>query len=368
MGNGADALVRPGQVADAIVDESSGKHEVLAAAVKTSREDTSLAIQYSLLAGAQATALERRWWPYLIAWLPMMILSAWLAVKVWWYRLVIRPADKERWLLGPEEATVWFDRAHPYGKRVRNGVTTSVALDVIYSIGSAICQPRTWGERLMRFWLDQPDGQAVRNRLRITYREFLAELERLWNSGKGHSSEAPIRILSLACGSAQAIIEGSAEFRRRHPGVHLRLKLVDLNEPSLRRAAFLAQNRGVADMVVVTDNLKKFVRAVRVTGEQWDVVEMVGFLDYRPRRSLLKLCGEIRELLVGGGLFITAHIHPSLWSFEVRWVINWPLLIRRWPGTFRRLLRQAGFPADRTRFILEPNRIYTVALCRRATS
>lgn len=335
-------------------------HEFLAQVIKTSEADDSLAIQHSLLQDAGfSSLLERRWGLYLAMWLPMIILSAYVALKVFFYRLFVRPQDKERLLLGPERATIWFDRAHPLGYRVRNGVTTSVALDVIYSVPVALRQPRTIGERIIRFWLDQPDGQAVRNRLRLTYRFIREELERLYQTGQKR-----IRFLVLACGSAQASIEATALFLAEHGDAQVELRLVDISQSSLRRAVRLAQFRGIGGSVHISiKNLKDFVKGQ--DRESWDLVEMVGFLDYRSWKSAVWICQEVRRLLRPGGQFVSAHIAPSPWAFVVRWVINWPLLRRRSPESFRQILGQAGFGKEEIAIQVEPNRIYSVSICRK---
>lgn len=352
------------------VPNGNGKkeHELLAVAIETSPADDSLAIEHSLLRDPiLAEVMEKRWGLYLALWLPMMMLAVWVMVKVALWRLCHRrQVNRERFLLGPEEATIWYDKAHPLGKRARNGVTTSEALDIIYSILVALRQPRTWGERLIRFWLDQPEGQAVRNRLRLTYKALLDEFKQLWQEGRGRSEENAIRVLSLACGSAQATIEALAEFLRRYPDARISLSLVDLSESSLRRALRLAEARRVADhLQIIRVNLKDFVSDAVNRKRTWDVVEMVGFLDYRSVKSLVWICSQVRQILRAGGLATLAHIHPSPWAFVVRWVINWPLLVRRRPSRFRALLWKAGFHKNEVQLVTEPNGIYSVALCRR---
>lgn len=337
-------------------------HEALAKFITTEAGDDSLAIKHSLLQDiGLRDVMEKRWWPYILWWFPMILLSLWVAVKVLFYRALKRPKDKERMLLGPEKATRWFDMAGPLGYMVRNGVTTSGALDAIYSVLVVLRQPKTCGEHLIRFWLDQPDGQAVRNRLRITYCRLLGELEGLYAKG-----QRKIDFLALACGSAQASIEAVAKFRSRHSDMQVRLCLVDLSASSLRRARRLAEARGIADCVLIgkEGNIKEFMPTQR--DDSWDIVEMVGFLDYRSLKSAIWICGQIRRILRPGCVFVGAHIAPSPWSFVVRWVINWPLLIRRTPEKFKQILLQSGFKTEEVEMVIEPNRIHPVCVCRKS--
>ena len=50
------------------------------------------------------------------------------------------------------------------------------------------------------------------------------------------------------------------------------------------------------------------------------------------------------------GYFMTATVCPSVWAAVVRWLANWPFLIRRSPRQFRRLLHCAGFRSPRDHY------------------
>ena len=356
--------------------EGPDRVAVLAATIQTTSVDDSLAIRFSLLLNNQTLELENHsHWLYIILWPLMMLYACWAVPKVWIFRLYwylfhcpsftrseIKVSESDsaearrekmekqaklneynmRWLLGPKHASLWFD-AHWLGQVVRNGVLTSQALDGINAVPVLFLlgQLDSLGGRLVRFWLNQPDGQAVRNRLRITYNEILAELCRLWESRQPGQK---IRVLSLACGSAQATIEALAVFLAAYSEAKgkVELRLVDLSGSSLMRAIHLAKERGVGPYVSFEEkNIQSIVH--EQCDNPWDIVEMVGFLDYRPWESAVNICRDIRKIMRVNGLFVSAHIGPSPWSFVVRWVINWPLLIRRPIQEYRQILHQAGF-------------------------
>ncbi|MEK9183193.1 MAG: class I SAM-dependent methyltransferase, partial [Patescibacteria group bacterium] len=368
----------------------------LAATIRTEKADDSLATDFSLLQVTQTMEeMEYSRWPYIILWPLMMCCALWVVPKVWIFRLywylfhrpkfkrsdirasaddsVAEQVEKERrrerlneynlrWLLGPRHA-LWLFDSHWLGERVRYGVLTSQALDGINAVPvlRQLDQLNTIRGRLVRFWLNQPDGQAVRNRLRITYKELLTELCRLWTANKRQ-----IRVLSLACGSAQATIEALARFLEFKPEARgmVELHLVDLSGSSLLRAIHLAKERGVESYVHIhVKDVKTFVRGE--LNDLWDIVEMVGFLDYRPWKSAVEICREIRRILRPNGLFVSAHIGPSAWSFAVRWAINWSLLIRRTVGAYRRILFEAGFIHCEIEMRVEPHRIHPVGVCRK---
>lgn len=322
-------------------------------------EGDLLAIKYSLLESGNPE-LEKWGLPrYLLAWPVMCLLSAWVMIKHYLFLLIKRPKQRLDQLLGPEQGTIFFDQAHPLGHWVRRGVTSWVALDVIYSLPVAIPKPRGIGEYLLHFWLDQPDGQAVRNRLRLTYQIVKSELERLAQERR----QTPIRILSLACGSAQAVIEALAQAEKQCPESRFELCLVDASQEALNQAKTLAQAREVKSHIEyeprsVTDKLNHEFDA------SWDIVETVGFFDYPADAKVAEKCLAIKRVLKKNGLLITAMISRSLWAFAVRWVINWPLLLRRRRSRIERILLRA-FKSEEIEFKTEPWGIHHVVCCRR---
>jgi hypothetical protein len=273
-----------------------------------------------------------------------------------------KPFDRE---VGPRQMTLWFDRIHPQAMRVRNGVTTSAALDVVYSMPRYMPfkKIRSVGDLLLWVWLNIPDAQGPRNRLRLTFKELIAELERLKSLGRGIGDDF-IEILSLACGSAQATIEAIAFFIKTNPGINIRLLLVDQNGESLGLAKELANRRGIGDLITTKEI--DIIRFLHSNSQQWDIIEMVGYLDYRTTKSLVRFCKMVKKILRKGGLFLTAHIAPSPigGAYVVRWVTNWPGLIRRSKEVFVELLIESGFNADNIRGILDPTHTHTVASCR----
>lgn len=371
------------------VEEGLDRAAILAESIQTMPEDDSLATESSLLLNGETLEMvEYSRWLYIILWPLMMLYACWAVPKVWSYRLYLfllhrpliieEPSEDEqsknkaawkgygkRWLLGPQNALLLFDGIHWLGKMVRNGVTTSEALDGINAVPVLYLRGKlnSFGGRLVRFWLNQPDGQSVRNRLRITYKEILKELCRLWES---RQSGQKIRVLSLACGSAQATVEALAVFLAAYSDAkgNIELHLVDLSGSSLMRAVHLAKERGVQSHVFIhIKDVKSFVK--EQADNSWYIVEMVGFLDYRPWKSAVDICREIRRIIPVGGLFVSAHIGPNPWSFVVRWVINWPLLIRRPVEKYRQILLQAGFADREIQMNIEPHRIHPVGVCRK---
>jgi len=242
-----------------------------------------------------------------------------------------------RFLLGPRRImSFWVDGSSPFIYALRHGVTTSAALDVLYNCTTT--NERSGGLRSAFgwFWRHEPHAQGVRNRMKMVYWRLLEAMREERRRGK-----KDVRILSLACGSAQPVIEAVADFIAEDPEANVSLELVDLDVPSLRRAERLAYARGVhANIRLRRQNVRTFLE---VDDRTWPIIEMVGFLDYRDDDSLVYTCDQIHRRLEPRGCFLTAIVCPSAWAPVVRWLANWPFLVRRSRREFKRLLERAGF-------------------------
>lgn len=256
--------------------------------------------------------------------------------------------QRTRFLLGPRGiVSRLVDGPSPFLYTIRQGVTTSVSLDVLYNLPSAWKRGSGVRDALVWFWGNEPHARGARNRMRMVYWTLLDWMREELKEGKHE-----VRILSLACGSAQPVIEAVARIREEYPDAKVQVDLVDLDTVSLRRAEHLAASRGVRDCLRLREeNIRSMLREETRT---WPIVEMVGFLDYRNDRSLIETCDKVRERLEPGGRFLTATVCPSAWASIARWLANWPLLIRRRPRRFRKLLQRAGFQSPRDRYLKEP--------------
>ncbi len=349
------------------------RFEVLSRAVEMDERGHALDPRFALLRSPLAEKMEHEkynWFSLAIS----TVLAAWIMTKttIWriGFAIYCLLADREelrhvranksiRFLMGPKHGSLWFDQMHPLNDEVRHGVTTSKALDAIYSMPLLMAGDHSIRGRFVKFWLSEPDGQGVRNRLIITFHNILGELRRRWDAG-----QHDFLLLSLACGSAQAMVEAVSVFLGENPSAGIRLDLVDMNEASLRRAYRLAEARGISGCVAMyVARLQEFLADAE---ERYDVVEMVGFLDYRTSKSVVLLTAAVRQVLKDGSLHLSAHILPCRWQFVTRWVIGWPLLIRRSVPTYNNLLLDSGFRQSEIEMVVEPHRAYAVALCRKA--
>jgi predicted RND superfamily exporter protein len=332
--------------------ETMSKAELAALSMLDPRSTYSLAIESSLLRfGDEARHMEPillvHWlfWPLaLLEAMRIMLKTTFFRVTHLRWRLSDSLEKRTRFVLGPRKiASALADGPSPLNYAIRHGVTTSVALDILYNFPSAWEKPPGLRGALTWFWANEPHARGLRNRMRMVYWKLLGAMHEEHKRGGGE-----IRILSLACGSAQPVIEAVAQFRKEEPDAEIRVELIDLDLPSLRRAERLAEARGVRSLIRFRqENIRTFLTEDR---RSWPIIEMVGFLDYRTNRSFIETCEKIRSRLDPRGYFMTATVCPSVWAAVVRWLANWPFLIRRSPRQFRRLLACAGFRSSRDHY------------------
>jgi hypothetical protein len=332
--------------------ETMAKAELAALSMLDPRSTYSLAIESSLLRhGDEARHMEPILFVHWLLWplavveaMRIMLKTAAFRLRHLGWRSSDSLEERTRFLLGPRKIiSALADGASPLNFGIRHGVTTSVALDILYNFPSAWERPRGLRGALTWFWANEPHARGVRNRMKMVYWNLLAAMHEERKRDRGE-----IRILSLACGSAQPVIEAVAQFRKEEPEAEIRVELVDLDLPSLRRAERLAEARGVRSLIRFRqENIRTFLTE---DDRSWPIVEMVGFLDYRTNRSFIETCEKIRARLDSRGYFMTATVCPSAWAGVVRWLANWPFLIRRTPRQFRRLLECAGFRGPRDHY------------------
>lgn len=338
-----------------------------ALAIKMGHPDNvhTFAVDFSILNDEDAVKkMERVNFKYYIL-LPFMLFVAFfMMMKVLLFRIVYVPLAKtflrkcfsrERMLLGPRNGTYFFDKLDSLANLLRNGVTTSIALDIAYNLPKIRPSLNTLGEYLCDFWLNQPDGYGLRNRVKLIYSHLVEEMSsRLANTDK-------LKVLCLACGSAQAILEALKKVKANYPDKAIEVTLVDLNKTSLKMAAFFGASRSVlGNLTILEQNIKEFLDGQ--PDDSWDMVEMVGFLDYRKDSSVTSIAKQIRRVLKPGGIFITSSICPSFWSYAVRWVVNWPLLIRRGKDSFRVILSRGWEANDTIVLRYVPTKTHVIAL------
>jgi len=202
-------------------------------------------------------------------------------------------------------------------------------------------------------WIGKCENrQAVTNRLKIA-------VDLISNALAGYSGEPEIRILSIASGSAQAVVEAL----KRHPELNIKVLLIDFDESAIVEARRLVGEAGFDDRfsyrVATTRALEEAAQTFRP-----HIVEMIGFLDYRPRDKAIRLIERIRTQLPEGGVFLTCNIHHNREKIFLDWILLWPMIYRT-DKQFAELIVEGGFEPDKVQIIYEPFRIHGIAVARK---
>lgn len=250
-----------------------------------------------------------------------------------------------------------FDQFSQMLSNIKSGATGWKALEIIYNFKIDECN-----DPLARFWVNMRNAQAVRNRFQYAKVLLQRVLEqRMLATGKG-SADRPLCLLSLAAGSAQAVLETVA-YMRNERDIHVRITLID-NDASVRsKIKHRIQQLGVGDCVRFIEGSAFKFRTLMKEESSPDVVEMLGLLDYLNDKFANRLCRGIYQSLDDGGYFLTCHIHPNPEQDFLRYVINWghnPYMHYRSKEELERIVNDAGF--TRTQTYTEPHKIHTIAV------
>lgn len=242
-------------------------------------------------------------------------------------------------------------------RRVRDGAARWLALDAVYNFTKG--EGCSWiACAIDDYWMHIRNAQAVRNRLKIVKQEIeIAILDVV----KTKARNEPVRLLSLAAGSGQGVIEVVAKLH--HAGIRCEVLLVDQDHSALAHARKLAWKHGISDMVATREsNAVLFYRNLRKWGFKPDIIEMCGLMDYLEDELAITVIKMIHRCLPPRGFFLTCHIHPNKESYFLWHVVNWGMLYRE-QQELRNLLVKGGFilPILYT----EPHRIHSVAVARK---
>ena len=245
--------------------------------------------------------------------------------------------------------TFWVDGLSPSSAAIKEGAASWRSLDVIYNFDAHK------GNAMDLFWLGIINAQAVRNRLKMVTKEIY---QLSLCIAKERKQE--IRIFSIACGSAQAVVEVLA--RLKAEGIIARALLTDIDETALQYAQRLATSYGVGDQVSVAQSSAS--KMYRLAEEfQPTIVEMVGLMDYLPHKQAVQIVRRIhRALGHTGGFFITCNVRNNPEKHFLKWVCDWEMIYRS-PIELASIITDAGF--DTLRIFYEPHKVHGIVVAER---
>jgi ubiquinone/menaquinone biosynthesis C-methylase UbiE len=207
---------------------------------------------------------------------------------------------------------------------------------------------------LSRYWMgNSHNRQALRNRLLIS-------IELLKTSIRSVPKDETIRILSIASGSARAVISAIKDF----PDRTFSVMLVDADPSALKNARLLAEKEGVASSFKYIEGTTAYLTSI-ADSDRPHIVEMVGFMDYRPHSKGVGLSKLIRDILRPGGVYLCANIQPNDEQGLLTWGLLWPMIYRT-NDEYANIMREAGFTDENVRYVREPFGIHILSVAKKA--
>lgn len=284
---------------------------------------------------------ERNDWTEIYKLPIMWILAFWVALK--------------KKILGSKLKinTVWFDGLSPTCREVKENATTWRALDIIYNYCPG--KDKSFEGKITDFWNGINNIKAVRNRLRLVKKLLKQSIQKFIENKK------EIKLLSIACGSAQGIIEVIKEFKEK--GIFIQAIFLDRDPTAIEYSKNLAKQAGVINQITFINKSTTDLENV-VHGFEPDIVEVTGLLEYRPDEKAINLLKRIYNLLAPQGILITSNISPNLERPFTYWVGNWPMIYRT-PKKLSEIIITAGFRPEYCKIIQEPLKIHSVVICQK---
>ena len=306
---------------------------------------------------------DKRSWGYVVVlWLMSigaMITNLSQALFIKLFRKPKDPLMKILWEMGrnPRHVSSFFgDRFSRFNHQAKVGAASWRSLELFYNYYEKV-EPELDNnivERwLTRFWMKKLENrQAVANRLKIV-------INLLEDAFKKFINEPEIRLVSVASGSAQAVIEAM----RRCPHLNVKAVLIDLDESAIEASRQKAREAGLEDRFTFVKGPTSCLEEVCKNFPP-HIVEMVGFLDYRPDKKAIQLISRIRKCLLPGGYLLTCNIRKNREKILLDWVLLWPMYYRG-QKRLADLLVKGGFPPERINIFYEPFRIHGVAVAQK---
>lgn len=282
----------------------------------------------------KSSSYEKLELPYYLSLPFMWTMTGYVMAKKRVYKLLGMP--------GPRINSFFFDGLGLASRKVKEYAASWRAMEIIYNHNFP--KKMTIGGLLDEFYWHGLNCQALRNR----YKSVKHQLRKAISKFDGRE----IRLVSLACGSAQAVIEIVAEYKAKN--VIIKAVLMDMAQEALDVANKRAAEYGVADQIETRKiNLSSAEDIFK--GLKPQIVEMLGFLDYVNQEQAIDFVKKIYEALDEKGILITCNINNNVEQHFIKWVINWPMVYRKKEDLLD-IAKKSGF--NNYQVIYEPLKIH----------
>ena len=221
---------------------------------------------------------------------------------------------------------------------IRVNAATAHALDIVYNHHNY--------RKIVEFiFLRILNAKAVRNRARVVTSLLLGEIE------QQSENNNPVRILSIACGSAQPLLDAVYKAKQRNPKLSITLVMTDIDRKILRKCRERAESLNIS-----IETKLCHVDKITDINSQFEIIEILGLLDYMSDTKTVEIFDNIKNLLTPNGKIFTCNIRPNPEIAFMEEVMEWKMLYRSPKG-----LKKLGERVFKNVTILEiPLKIHTV--------
>lgn len=251
--------------------------------------------------------------------------------------------------------SLWVDRFSSFNRGIRLNAMNWKALDFLYNY-----RERTKGHGpVERFfdglWTNMENFHAINDRAEKVEMIIKKELQEIFS----RQELGKVDIFSIASGSAQPLLEAIRSFSSGQQQ-RINLTLLDLDNSALDNSkALFAEFKIKSNLKTIKDsahNLEKLFNE-----KSFDIIEMVGFLDYRPKLRAICLIKKIKKLMKERGIFLTCNVYPNKEKFFLDWVLLWPMIYRK--KEFKEILLKSGFKDRNIKIMFTQFKVHQLATC-----
>lgn len=244
-------------------------------------------------------------------------------------------------------------------RKVIETATTHEAIEVLYNYGEKFRARSLLQKFFQGIWFSTNNPKALRNRRRLVEREIVQAVDRLVEKRE------PVRLLSIASGSARAVLDALSGFAGQNDAkfsVTFLDKNPKANEYSQKLKHEYTFNDNF-DFHWVTDTARNFPEYFKGISQP-NVLEMVGLMDYFSDDKIRELFKIIYQNLAKEGTFIVGNISDNPERKFVTNVVGWKMIYRR-PADFITAAEAAGFTRSQIKVFYEPLKVHFVMVAKK---
>ena len=242
-------------------------------------------------------------------------------------------------------------RTHKSADHIIEHATTHKAIEVLYT-EEARHKARTLKHKLFHvIWFNTNNSKGLRNRLKLVKDRLEKEIvEKLKN-------QEEVNILNIASGSARGIIEVLEKFSKEDQK-RISVVFLDKNPEALSYSKKLIKDKSIVSNLKWKESTIGTYFDSHSTGD-FDIIEIVGLLDYFDATKVKKTFQSIYNNLKMGGVVLDGNISKNSEMKFVTNAVGWKMIYRS-ANDFIAPLTDVGFEQNKLSTYYEPLRIHFI--------